>query len=137
MTRMIFGLALILAACDGGADSGSDGGLDGTGTALELCDTSAIDSVWVSNLAVSGDNLTMEASFGGGCGEHEFRLCWGGDVMESEPPQVEVHLIHDGNGDSCEAELTEELSFDLSGAGLPSGEVIIGLDGESVSYTAP
>lgn len=134
MSRITLGLGLsllLLAACE------EDGGLDGTGTALEQCSTDPIDDVTVSSVAVSGDSLELEASVGGGCGDHEFQLCWDGSVMESDPPQVNVFLIHDGNGDSCEAELTEELSFDLSGAGLPSGEVILNVSGESVSYTAP
>ena len=132
---LIAGLLALLGACDL-----IDGGLSETSTELAMCDTAAIDDVDISNVSIDGDILSLEASYGGGCEDHFFQLCWDGEVMESDPPQISVHLIHDGNDDSCEAYLSEELSFDLSPAGFGSGEtVIVGVagSGESAEYVVP
>lgn len=64
--------------------------------------------------AVSGDELTMEASYSGGCAMHEFQICWDGAFAESEPVQVRIEIWHDANGDTCEAVETQTLAFDLS-----------------------
>lgn len=145
MNRILFGLLILFTGCDEDTDSAADSGTDTdsrdglseTGTALETCSMAPIDSVDISNVAISGDALSLDVSYSGGCESHRFRLCWDGAVMESSPPQVNVTLIHDANMDACEAYITDGLSFDLSSAGLPSGEVIINFDGESLSYDAP
>ncbi|MFT4980028.1 MAG: hypothetical protein ACI8S6_005940 [Myxococcota bacterium] len=127
MSRTIFATLALLTACD--LD-----GLSETGTELEECSTDLIDSVDVSELSIEGDTLSLTASFGGGCEDHEFRLCWNGAVDLSDPAQISVALIHDGNGDSCEAYLSEELSFDLSSAELGPGDVLISIDEETILY---
>jgi len=130
MRHTLIGLLALMVACE------EPGGLDGTGTALEQCSTDPIDPVFLSEMSIDGSTLTLDASYGGGCEEHAFQLCWDGSVMESDPVQINVALIHDGNGDSCEAEVTETLSFDLSTAGLSGQVVMVNIGDESLEYTA-
>lgn len=65
-------------------------------------------------VAVVSGELRVRVSYGGGCEEHAFQICWDGAFMESEPVQARLDLVHRGNNDGCDAWLTEELSFDLT-----------------------
>lgn len=122
-----------LIACDEPEDTGNTA----NSTSLEICSTVAVDAVTIENAAISGHTLSLDASYSGGCESHTFQLCWDGAVMESNPVQINVALIHDGNGDTCESYLTESLSFDLSTAGFSGETVIVNLDDESLEYVAP
>ncbi|PSQ98542.1 MAG: hypothetical protein BRD48_06860 [Bacteroidetes bacterium QS_9_68_14] len=59
------------------------------------------------------DTLTLRVQYGGGCEDHEFQLVADDAFMESNPVQAGVQLFHDGNGDTCEALLTETVRFNL------------------------
>ena len=59
------------------------------------------------------DTLALRVQYGGGCEDHEFQLVAGDAFMESNPVQAGVQLFHDGNGDTCEALLTETVRFNL------------------------
>ncbi|HVJ15666.1 MAG TPA: hypothetical protein VM686_09495 [Polyangiaceae bacterium] len=61
----------------------------------------------------NGDLLEIEIAHGGGCADHEYSLCYT-HFLESSPVQTELILLHDANGDTCEAYLTATLTFDLS-----------------------
>ena len=75
--------------------------------------------------AVSGNILTVNVSFIGGCRYHLFVLTAAGAFRESDP------VTHDDNGDTCEAYPTEDRRFDLTpikeryraAYGLDSGSV--------------
>lgn len=57
--------------------------------------------------------LTMEVTYGGGCGQHRMDLvAWGG-WLESFPVQVNGLVTHDDGDDACDAIVTEERVFDL------------------------
>jgi len=69
----------------------------------------------LNEVTVKNDVLTLNVSYGGGCQEHEFELYMTPPTfMESNPVQANIYLRHDGNGDTCEAYLTEDVSFDIS-----------------------
>jgi hypothetical protein len=71
------------------------------------------DPVDIGSAFISGTDLVMSVSYGGGCEQHDHVVCFapGG---ESDPVWVELKLIHDAHGDSCEALLSTELRFDLA-----------------------
>ncbi len=75
--------------------------------------TPTSDPFTLNSAAVTGDVLTVSVSYAGGCRHHEFRLLKDDSFMESDPVQLRITLIHDGNGDRCEAWITEQHSFDL------------------------
>ena len=72
------------------------------------------DPYVVNSAALDGDRLTIEVSFAGGCRNHAFTLVISKSFRESDPVQLPALLAHEGNGDSCEAWLTETHVFDLS-----------------------
>jgi hypothetical protein len=131
-------------AVDDTGDAGTGGGSGGTAPdAFSDCSASDGDGTDLANAAITGDTLTIEASYGGGCETHEFQICWDQLFLESEPVQVGLEVWHDANGDSCEAYLSETLSFDLAplkqawqdGYQQESGTITIHTDGGSVAYT--
>lgn len=61
---------------------------------------------------VDGDSLFVTAGYGGGCEDHEFQLMWDGEFVDGD--EASLYLIHDANGDSCEAYATQILKFNLS-----------------------
>ena len=72
------------------------------------------DPFTLNSAAVADDMLTVSVSYSGGCRDHEFHLHKADSFMESDPVQLRITLIHDGNGDRCLAWITEQHSFDLS-----------------------
>ena len=74
-----------------------------------------IDEFVMEAAAIAADTLTAKVSYGGGCKDHEFVLTAGEEFLESDPVQLLLTLTHDANGDACEAWLTEDLRFDLTG----------------------
>ena len=92
---------------------------------------------------ISGDELTANVSYGGGCEVHDFRACWDFVFLESFPVQANLVIEDQGPPDYCQAYITETHVFDLtpiqtqwvSGYGPPPGEVTINLGGGSASYT--
>ncbi|MCB9759410.1 MAG: hypothetical protein H6739_06185 [Alphaproteobacteria bacterium] len=93
--------------------------------------------------SISGDVLTVDVTYGGGCEVHTYTLCWPDQAfMESEPVQVHLEILHESPEDACDAIITETPSFDLTplkeswqaGYQQASGTIVIHLDGESVDY---
>ncbi len=69
----------------------------------------------LNKASVNWDTLTLNISYSGGCEEHEFELYMSPAVfMESFPVQANIYLRHNGNGDACEAYITEDISFNIS-----------------------
>ena len=87
----------------------------------------------VQSLAISGNKLDVSLAYGGGCGEHDFRVCWDGVVLESFPPQAPLTLFHNPNGDFCEAFLSSEISLGLGVFGT-EGDIYLNLGEHSVLY---
>lgn len=125
MTRFAWtlGLALASAVAGCGADEAADDSAASANAgssdipvpeAYSDCRASEGAGTELGAPSVSGDILTMEASYSGGCAMHEFQICWDGAFAESEPVQARIEIWHDANGDTCEAIETQSLAFDLS-----------------------
>lgn len=160
MNRFAWALALTLplalVACgeddddgDDSADTGDSGDADTDGSggavpdAFSDCRAADGDATWYESASVSGDTLSIDVSYGGGCETHDFQICWDGLFLESEPVQVGLEVWHDAHGDACEAEISETLTFDLSplkqawqdGYQQESGTITIHTEAGSVTYT--
>lgn len=73
------------------------------------------DKYALSSAKIEKDALRLNISYSGGCKEHVFEIIWNGFFLESNPPQVDLFLVHNANGDRCEAYITKkDLQFDLS-----------------------
>jgi len=78
------------------------------------------------NVRVSGDTLFMEAEYSGGCKEHVFTARQHGNYMKSLPPQLNLFVDHQGNGDSCRELVRRTIAFDLKSCRLgKSGTLIL------------
>ena len=73
------------------------------------------DHFVIRSVKIDDSNLIMlvEVSYAGGCEEHQFSLIWPEAITMVYPPNFSVILMHDANGDMCEAWLTETLVIDL------------------------
>lgn len=72
------------------------------------------DPFRLNSAVVNGDVLTLVVDYSGGCRDHEFTLTAPRSFQESDGSvQLAITLIHDANGDRCEANPTEQLRFDL------------------------
>lgn len=144
-------LALVPAtACspNSSSDDGSRGGVGGKADDPSAlipitmdCDDASGDAVELSDAAITGDVLTVTASYGGGCKPHTFNVCWDGAFAESYPVQAHLVLRHDGNDDHCEAYASQELHIDLReiaeayrASYEPSGNVLVFIDQLWASY---
>lgn len=146
MSRVFSVLALAaLSGCiSGKPDDTASSDDTGPGAHLGTCEAEDGHGTTINSVAVSGDTLQVNVSYGGGCEEHFFTLCWPDQsFMESDPVQVNLELLHTGPMDACDAWLTEDLSFDLeplktawqSGYGGGSGTITVHLGGQTVTYT--
>ncbi|MCY3722628.1 MAG: hypothetical protein OXG97_10440 [Candidatus Poribacteria bacterium] len=64
--------------------------------------------------SITGDVLTLNVSYSGGCKAHNFTLITSGVFLESNPVQLQAIIAHNANGDSCEAWVTETYHFNVS-----------------------
>ena len=69
---------------------------------------------------ITGDILTLKVSYSGGCTEHDFELVTFKAYKKSMPPQLDVVLVHNPNGESCRSMVEETLQFDIKDARYPS-----------------
>jgi len=73
-----------------------------------------IDPFNVKDAQQIGDFIVIDVSYSGGCEEHEFRLETRGKFTSTYPPEVDITLKHNGNGDRCRGIMDKKLWFDLS-----------------------
>jgi len=72
-----------------------------------------VDEVEVTEGFIIGDILILTVRYGGGCGDHGFKLFMQPAFMESYPCQANLYLQHVNHNDYCEAIISEELLFDI------------------------
>ena len=74
------------------------------------------DTISKDRAFVAGNTLTLEVTHPGDCGRHDYAVCYA-DVSEVTSDVIELHVIHDGHGDSCDGQSQKTLVFDLSPLG--------------------
>lgn len=72
------------------------------------------DPFILREVLIKGDSAIITVSYSGGCKQHTFEIIWGETYQKSYPPQTDFLLIHNGHDDSCEALITETISFRIS-----------------------
>lgn len=77
------------------------------------------DPFKMEKAVIDGGVLKIDVSYAGGRAEHEFTLYWNGITTRSYPPQTNVHLKHDANGDQAEALIRKTLEFNLADMSKP------------------
>ena len=75
---------------------------------------SAEDDPFVLNdLKIIGDSVYITVSYSGGCKQHSFEIVWSEELTETEPPSTSLIIMHNANGDNCEAYITRTLMFSI------------------------
>ncbi len=72
------------------------------------------DSFVLNDAAITDDSLTISVSYSGGCKNHQFTLITSESFLGSFPVQLIADIVHNANGDTCEAWPTEDYRFDLT-----------------------
>ena len=85
----------------------------GTVVIADKADKWGTDDYVLNAATITGDTLTLNVSYSGGCERHDFTLVVADEFLESEPVQLRVVLAHNANKDACEAYPTEDYHFDL------------------------
>ncbi len=117
-------ISLLFISCSEDESGPSSQGVD-----LELdVNQNRLDSIMVgfNNSEIQSDNFSLYSAkivdstlyigvgYSGGCKSHQFELVWPEVINAIFPPDFSVILLHDANGDQCEAFLQELIEFDLS-----------------------
>ena len=97
------------------------------------------DTFQANNIRVSGDTLFVEAEYSGGCKNHVFTARHNGNYMKSMPPQLNLYVDHQANGDGCRELIKETIAFDLKSCRVgKSGNLILLINADrskKVTYT--
>lgn len=72
------------------------------------------DPLIIQSITLENGCLKIKLGYSGGCEKHELDMVQMPLLCATPPlPQPIFYLVHDSNGDRCEAFITEELTFDL------------------------
>lgn len=126
------------------ADRGGDGAASNAGAARPIVSCASVqaarDPYQIRSRTVDGDVLRVVVTHGGGCGRHDFRLCYEPQLLETNPVQVNLRLDHDAHGDVCRRIDRKVLEFDLRPlrdhyrATHPNGGTVVLNLGEAITY---
>lgn len=100
-------------------------------SALNIPSDVISDPFDLREITVNGREVEITVSYAGGCAPHTFEVIWDGTLIKTNPPQINLAIIHNANGDMCEAYITEILKFNLDSlvGDIKPGEIHI--DGHS------
>lgn len=83
------------------------------------------DPVWITSAEIADDCLHVAYRYSGGCKNHDVKLRIMPIFCGTPPlPPTTLELVHDANGDECEAALTGFASYDLTGLKDPNASQI-------------
>lgn len=71
------------------------------------------DSFELKGARIDGMSLMLDVAYSGGCAEHTFAGFTPEVNIAIFPPQITVFVVHDGNGDLCEAYPSETVRLDI------------------------
>lgn len=72
------------------------------------------DPINIKFVQQSGDYLVFDVSYSGGCADHTFDLVSMGAFSATYPPEVEISLKHNKNGDGCRSVIDQKLYFNIN-----------------------
>jgi len=97
------------------------------------------DSFDTKKTRINGDTLFMDVSYSGGCKNHVFTARHNGNYMKSMPPQLNLYVDHQANGDGCRELVQETIAFDLKACKVgKTGTVVLLINAErsqKINYT--
>ena len=107
-------LLVLISILTGSCQSDDEATINNSADAIILSSppTAESDPFALESARAEGTIVTAVVRYGGGCKDHLFRVYWDGVATKSIPPQMVVNVYHDDQGDTCEAYLTDTVSFD-------------------------
>ena len=98
------------------------------------------DLIQITGVTISGNIMSIDVNYSGGCEEHNFQLIGSENIAKSLPPIRSIKLVHNANGDACRKLEERTLVFDISDLTYKqeAGSVIyLTLDGwkDRIEYT--
>lgn len=72
------------------------------------------DLIQITGVTISGNIMSIDVNYSGGCQEHNFQLYGSANIAKSLPPIRSVKLVHNANGDACRKLEVRTLVFDIS-----------------------
>ncbi len=115
---LVFSFGIILAGCINDPDLNTPEAVPvivaDDSSFVYYLSTKPKDEFSVSDGELTGDILRLTASFLGGCEEHEFELIAGTSIIKTSPPIGTLFLTHHAHADTCRAEISEVLLFELT-----------------------
>ena len=106
-------------ACTGSGAEGPFGdyrpAFDASGVEVEVCDLDHEPLEEAGHVLVVDDRVILGVSYGGGCEDHHFKLCWDEELVEEGGrTYADLRLLHERNQDACEAFIIAPVGFSLS-----------------------
>jgi hypothetical protein len=143
------------ADSDADADADSDADID---TGIGTIDTPPVidcpaewdgADITVSSMSVSegnssnSDTLDLGVGYTGGCTDHFVDVCWNREFSSDSPPEVELIIMHNNQGDTCNDPVTDDLSYLLvtlldvwwSETGTGTGTVLLKLENREATWS--
>lgn len=71
------------------------------------------DPFQLNSITVEGETVKIAVSYSGGCRKHTFDVIWSERLTETTPASTDLLLLHEDNGDMCEAYITDTLRFSV------------------------
>lgn len=71
------------------------------------------DRMTIKSAEHNGDILILDVSYSGGCADHVFELVSNGKYKSTYPPELEIKLLHNSNGDGCRGVIDKKLYFNI------------------------
>jgi len=72
------------------------------------------DGYSINSVKREGDLIQINVTYSGGCRVHEFEIVWDGIVYTDSPCHMNLLLVHNGNGDTCEALITDTVIINVN-----------------------
>ena len=79
----------------------------------------------IKSATITGDLLSLNVNYTGGCKEHSFELISNGLYAKSLPPQITVYLKHQSNDDTCEKIIEKTITYDISKLQYPGQHTLL------------
>ncbi len=89
----------------------------------------------ISEVSISGNIMTIQVKYTGGCREHDFQLVGHKMISKSLPAKRSIKLFHDAANDDCRQVIEEVLTFDITSLATGEPEIIFVLDGYADEIT--
>ena len=84
----------------------------------------------INSTVITGDLLTINVTYKGGCGSRTFKLFSNGIHKKSLPMQIDVFLTMTLLHETCDKDITENLRFNIKQLRFPvKGKLVVNVNG--------